>query len=420
MWAASRTTLAARAAVPSPTGIDHIVVVTMENRSFDHFLGWLPGADGLRSAAPRFKTAAGDKVGNHHLTEKQGCAHPDPDHSYEGGRFQLNGGKLDNFARGHNDEFAVGYYDAADRPFMSRLALNYTTCDRYFCGILAETYPNRLYTHAGQTDRLHNSFTMSHLPTIWDQLNKRGGPTGRYYFSDIPFLALWGEKYLPISAPFEAFLLDAQTGTLPNVSYVDPRFEDEGTGTSGDDHPHADIRAGDSFLSQAFHAVASGPNWDKTVFIVTYDEWGGFYDHVAPPRVTATSKVDTDLVGGRALAGFRVPTIVASPWTKGDPRTPSIAHHMFDHTSLLKFIRSNFGLAPLAARDASRRPDDPGNLATVLRRSAPDTRIPADIPAVVPPPLVVLPCSALNPSVLYKNDWAELAASELMRGWRAA
>jgi phospholipase C len=172
---------------------------------------------------------------------------------------------------------------------MSRLALNYTTCDRYHCGIMAETYPNRFFTHSGQTDRLHNSFTQSVLPTIWDRLNHSGGPTARYYFSDVPFLALWGEKYLPISAPYASFLADAALGTLPNVSYIDPRFEDEGSGTSGDDHPHADIRMGDSFLADVFHALATGPNWSRTVLIVTYDEWGGFYDHVAPPRVTATS-----------------------------------------------------------------------------------------------------------------------------------
>ena len=88
-------------------------------------------------------------------------------------------------------------------------------------------------------------------------------------------------------------------------------------GTGNDDHPHADIRAGDAFLSQAFHAVAAGPDWSSTVFIVTYDEWGGFFDHVAPPRAVAPNRVDPDIVAGRALLGFRVPTIVASPWSRG-------------------------------------------------------------------------------------------------------
>ena len=415
----ARWTRPARAAVSASSGIDHIVMVMMENRSFDHFLGWLPNADGLRSATPRFPTTDGHLVGNFHLTEPMGCGHPDPDHSYEGGRFQLHGGRLDNFARGNNDHFAVGYYNAADRPFMSQLALNYTTCDRYFCGIMAETYPNRFHVHSGMTDRLHNSFTTSTMPTIWDRLNQPGGPTGRYFFSDIPFLALWGEKYIPVSGHYSEFLADAAAGTLPNVSYLDPRFEDEGSGTSGDDHPHGDIRAGDAFLAQAFHAVATGPNWDRTVFILTYDEWGGFYDHVVPPRATAASAVDKDVAGGRALLGFRVPCIVASPFTKGDPRSPRVTHSLFDHTSILKFVESNFHLAPLTARDASRRADDPGNLGSVLIPGRKDLSVPSSIPAALPPP-VVTPCGALNPAPGQKEDdtWAGLRASGLLEGWK--
>ena len=416
LFLGSNLTRAAKAAVPSASGVDHIVVVTMENRSFDHFLGWLPNADGVQNHAARFATKDGGRVGNYHLTETMGCAHPDPDHSYEGGRFQLNGGRMNNFARGHNDQFAVGYYTAADRPFMSRLALNYTTCDRYFCAILAETYPNRFFTHAGATDRLHNSSTTSKLPTIWDRLNRPGGPTGRYYFNDAPFLALWGEKYLSISSPYLQFLIDATAGTLPNVSYVDPRFLDEGSGTSGDDHPHGDIRAGDAFLAETFHALASGPNWSRTVLIVTYDEWGGFYDHVVPPRVTATSPLDTDLAGGKARLGFRVPTIVASPFTKGDPAHPRVVHDLYDHTSILKFIESNFGLAPVAARDASRLRTDPGNLARTLRSGPGDARVPGDIPAELQPPIVI-PCGVLNPGLVKSGTWVGLRDDAIRHGW---
>ena len=415
----SRWVRPARAAVSSSSGIDHIVVVMMENRSFDHFLGWLPNADGLQSAKARFRTASGQLVGNHHLTETMGCGHPDPDHSYEGGRFQLDHGKLDNFARGNNDSFAVGYYTAADRPFMSQLALNYTTLDRYFCGIMAETYPNRFFMHAGMTDRLHNSTATATMPTIWDRLNQAGGPTGRYYFNDLPFLALWGDKYVSIAGPHAEFLADAAAGTLPNVAYLDPRFEDEGSGTSGDDHPHADIRAGDAFLAQVFHAVATGPNWDRTVFIVTYDEWGGFYDHVVPPRVTATSPLDKDLVGGRALLGYRVPCIIASPFTRGDPHHPRVIHSLYDHTSILKFIESNFHLRPLTARDASRRSDDPGNVATALARGRGNADVPSSIPASLPPP-VVIACGAANPAPGQKEDdtWSGLRTSGLLEGWK--
>src|SRR5205085_11411080 len=201
---------------------------------------------------------------------------------------------------GMNDAYAIGYYEEATRPFFNSLALEYTTFDRFFAPILAETYPNRIFMHAAQTDRLENTLDLSTLPTIWDRLGERG-INAQYYFSDVPFLLLWGLKYLPISTPIEAFFADAASGNLPAVSFVDPRFVGEAEGISGDDHPHADIRSGDAFLAEAFHAVASGPDWGTTVFIVTYDEWGGFFDHVAPPRAAAPNTVDPDLVNGKAL-----------------------------------------------------------------------------------------------------------------------
>ena len=276
----------------------------MENRSFDHFLGWLPHADG-RQAGLTYPNPQGKATATYHQSQFNGCAFTDPDHSYSGGRLQYNDGKMNGFLSDQaNDSLAVSYYEAKDRPFMSKLAMAYTTCDRYFCSILAPTYPNRFFQHCGQTDRLDDALTASTLPTIWDQLNQSGGPTGRYYYSDVPFIAHVGvQVHRHLARPYTQFLTDAAAGTLPNVSYLDPKFFGEGTGTSADDHPLADIRAGDAFLSQVFHAVASGPGWDKTVLVINYDEWGGFFDHVTPPRVTAgvpvgaspSTGVDTDL-----------------------------------------------------------------------------------------------------------------------------
>jgi len=418
---------------PQASGIEHVVVVMMENRSFDHFLGWLPNANG-RQAGLSYTDPNGNAVATWHATMPNGCGFNDPDHSYEGGRIEYDGGAMDGFLKDTaNDHYAVSYYQAADRPFMSQLALNYTTCDNYFCSILGPTYPNRMFMHAAATDRLDNTSTVSTLPTIWDRLNVVGGPTGRYYFSDVPFLALWGQKHLPISAPVEQFFADIAAGTLPNVSYIDPRFEDEGDGTSNDDHPLADIRAGDSFLSELFGAVSSSSLWERTLFIVNYDEWGGFFDHVAPPRVTpgvpigspASSGVDTDLVGGKVLTGFRVPAIVASPFTKGSPANPTVAHSFFDHTSVLKLIEWRWGLEPLSARDASTAAGDPGNLATVLNLAAPDPSVPA-LPALLP--FVPESCAAGNPAIgggtapttaaAGDDTWAALRSSPLMKGWR--
>ena len=421
---------------PEQSGIEHIVVVMMENRSFDHFLGWMSayGADG-KQAGLTYKDASGQSHSTHYLgSETMGCAHPDPDHSYEGGRVQYDKGSMDGwlFNGSGDDDFALGYYGAVDRPFMSQLALNYTTLDRYFCSILAETYPNRFFMHAATTDRLHNMgvTATSIYPTIWDRLQAKG-VSHRYYFNDLPFLGLWGQKYLSISAPYAQFLVDALAGTLPAVSFVDPRFltetnplaktpDDVGGGTSNDDHPHGDIRAGDAFLAETFFALAHGPGWKNTVLVINYDEWGGFFDHVPPSLVAASAPLDTD-VNGQALLGFRVPCIVASPFSKGRPATPRIYGTPqgqtvpFDHTSVLKLIEWRFGLLPLTARDAST--GGVGNLVDVLDFSNPDPTVP-NLPLPLPPvPDACAPVGAI-PTLALDSPWRDLRDSGLLRGWR--
>jgi phospholipase C len=379
------------------SGIDHIVVVMMENRSFDHLLGWHPTADAMQEGLSYPDPEAGNApVQTHQLSplDYTGCGHPDPDHSWEGGRAQYNAGAMNGFLAGTNDAYAVGYYVAGDRPFHAALAQEFTTFDRFFASILAGTFSNRIFQHAAQTDRLDNSLALSTLPTIWDRLIEKG-VSARYYHSDASFLWLWGSRYLAISSPYPQFLADAAAGTLPSVAFVEPRFIDERTGTSGDDHPFTDIRVGDAFLAEVFDAVASGPDWGSTVLIVTYDEWGGFFDHVAPPRAAAPNAVDPDLVGGKALLGFRVPVVVASPFTRGDPANPSVNSGRYDHTSILKLIEWRWNLRPLTARDAS---SDVDNLAFALDLEHPDPSVPAlplpeepplDLCLIAPPPLEI-------------------------------
>ncbi|WP_295693841.1 alkaline phosphatase family protein [Lapillicoccus sp.] len=391
----------AEAAVPLPapgdSGIDHIVVVMMENRSFDHFLGWLPGADG-RQAGLTYTDRYGATHGTYHLTQSASCGHSDPDHSYEGGRIQLNGGKADGWLRaGEDDLLPIGYYEQADLGFLGQAAPGWTTCDRYFAPVMAETYPNRFYLHAAQTDRLHNSTTTSTMPTIWDRL-AAAGLTGRYYFSDIPFLALWGTSYLPISQPFPAFLADAAAGTLPQVSVVDPRFLDEASGSSNDDHPHADIRAGETFLNSVYQAVTTSPHWERTMLVVTFDEWGGFYDHVVPgtaPDVSPTTK----------QRGFRVPTIVISPRA----RRGRISHATYDHTSILKAIEWRWSLPPLTPRDTAAR-----NLVEVLDFTRPGSLA---APAYTVPPFVATTCTPAPVTGPEQAEWPDLKAKALTDGW---
>jgi phospholipase C len=334
---------------PEESGIDHVVVVMMENRSFDHYLGWVPGANG-RQAGLVFRDSRGVPHTTSHWPEFQGCAHPDPDHSFEGGRVQYNGGRCDGWLRsGENDEYSIGYYTDADLAFYRGAARDWTVCDNYFAAIMAETYPNRFYQHAAQTDRLHNSTAAASMPTIWDRLDA-ARLTGRYYFSDAPFTALWGTKYLDISRPFPTFLADCAAGNLPEVAFVDPRFLDEGSGTSGDDHPHADIRVGQQFLNQIYEAVTRSPDWGNTVLVINYDEWGGFFDHV-PPAVAPDANPEW------GLRGFRVPCLVISPRS----RRGSVQHGEFDHTSVLKLIEWRWNLPALTPRDAAAR-----NLAEAL------------------------------------------------------
>jgi phospholipase C len=410
---ASTAAAAAEAAAGQDrAAIQHIVVTMMENRSFDHLLGWLPHARG-RQARLVYRDASGAPFRTHRLRrDTKGCGHPDPDHSYAGGRAQYAGGSMDGFLRsGANDEYAIGYYVESDRPFLAALARHYTTLDGYFCSILGPTFPNRLFQHAAQTDRLDNSLRLSTLPTIWDRLAE-AGVSARYYYSNLPFLGLWGLRYRDLAGPVQEFFEDAAAGTLPAVSFVDPRFSLFGGALANDDHPHADIRAGDAFLASVYHALAGGPGWPGTVLVVNYDEWGGFFEHVAPPRVVAPNGTDPDLVDGRALLGFRVPAVVASPFTRGEPSSPRVSHLLFDHTSVLKLIEWRFALEPLGARDASRQV---ASLARVLRRGAPLPEPPA-LPFPEPPPFAR--CRADSAAASEVDDtWTPLLHSGRLDGW---
>jgi phospholipase C len=397
---------------------DHVVVVMMENRSFDHFLGWRRRANGIQ-AGLTYTDAAGVAHPTHALApDFQGCAHPDPDHSYAGGRVEYNGGRCDGWLRaGRNDEYAIGYYRRQDLAFLGRAVPRWTTFSRYFASILAETFPNRFYQHAGQTDRIRNTFTISTLPTIWDRLAD-AGLTGRYYYADIPFIALWGGKYLPISRPALQFLADCADGTLPNVAFVDPRFVGEEEGTSGDDHPHADIRNGEVFMADIYRAVTTSPVWDRTVLIFNYDEWGGFYDHVPPPSrpIPAADRMAGNQDG---LLGFRVPALLVSPFA----RRNHVAHRTYDHTSILRMIESRWSLEPLTVRDATAN-DLSKELLPVARTRAPRFNVPrgpfGGACAVTPPPAVTAAAASSSGAARRTRDaeaWAGLRELARDHGW---
>jgi len=398
--------------LPNPTNcpIRHVVVVMMENRSFDHLLGWMTNAGG-RQAGLTYTNNQGQVFSTYPLApDYQGCSYFDPNHSYSGGRVEFNNGACDGWLRApNNDRFAIGYYTANDLPFLAPAATNWTVCANYFSSILAETYPNRIYQHAAQTDRIENTLDLCTLPTIWDRLAD-AGLSARYYFSDLPMLALWGVKYVPISRLIGSFFDDCAAGTLPNVCFVEPQFFNAALGTSNDDHPHADIRNGEAFLNRVYQAIISSPNWSNTVLVINFDEWGGFFEHVPPPTAVIPP---ADLAAGNqdGRLGFRVPCIVISPWA----RRAYVAPEIYEHSSILRMIEWRWNLPVLTVRDQTAQ-----NLAQLLDFSqtnyfAPQFAMPPGPFGALCPLTTVLRPSGTNMTVSWLSD-AKLQSAPTVSG----
>jgi len=271
-----------RGSLPSPrkVPIDTFVVLMMENRSFDHYFGWHPDADS-RNKGLSYVDGEGRRVKTHRLApDFQGCGHPDPDHSWDGGRFQYNRGKMDGFAKGNkegtgSDEFAVGYYGKRDIPFIPHAADAFTLYDRYFCSIMASTYPNRHYQWSAQsggqkTNEIPAGTLGNQWETIFDRAHANGVST-LYFASDLPFAALYGQRGVRWTRRIEEFYARAATGTLPNICFVDPPFKDGGggDGTSADEHPLGDIRLGQAFMSDIVHAFMESPQYKRGAYSST-------------------------------------------------------------------------------------------------------------------------------------------------------
>jgi len=349
--------------------LDHIIVVTMENRSFDHLLGWLPGADGRQSGLS-YLDKNGVSQPTHRLTSFDGCGQADPNHSASGGRVQFNNGACDGWLKAEGSDLsAVGYYSAADLSFFGQAAPQWLVLDRYFAPFLGPTFPNRIISQAGQTDRISNTKVISTLPTIWDRLSAAGLKGANYGTPQLQSVSFWGIKYLSISRPIDQFYADAAAGTLGEVSFVDP---DLSTDFSNSYHPPGDIRNAEAFLGSIYKAVTTSPQWKSSLLVITFDEWGGFYDHV-PPTAAPLSQIERDAGNTDGLRGFRVPTILVSPFVK----RRTISSKVYDHASILRLIESRWNLQPLALRDANAN-----NIMDELDLTTPITPAPViDVPA---------------------------------------
>ena len=350
-----------RVRLPSPRNmpIDTFVVLMMENRSFDHYLGWMPDADGIQSGIS-YTDDAGAPQSTHRLTpEYQGCGHPDPGHGWDSGRVQFNRGKLDGWLKDGSgtDEFAIGYYDEGDLGFIQPATQGATTFDRFFCSLLASTYPNREYMWAAQSyGQKGNSLPVDSAgfpydTTLFAAIERVGGTVGAF-FNDLPPAALWGSAGVERMSRVEDYFTRCSAGTLPNVTFVDPPFKDGGggDGISGDEHPHGDVRIGQAFMSDVVHAFMESPQWERGAIFVVYDEWGGFFDHVRPPRVPDIRN-SRDLDEDFGQMGFRIPALVLSPYA----RRGHVDHGTYGFESIIKFIRYRFGAKALTRRDAYAR-----------------------------------------------------------------
>jgi phospholipase C len=355
---------------PRNVPIDHFVLLMMENRSFDHYFGWLRGyADASQTESypnpegELVSTRAASTLGSGG-SEFKGCGHPDPGHGWNSGRAQLTGGFL---AQGSgNDEFALSYYNRGQLGFIHEAARSYTLYDRYFCSLLGPTWPNRFYKWSAQSGGFKSN-TVEAGGNTWETIFDRAlahGLTVRYYYSDLPFGALWGPRSSAWLAPISQYYTDAATGKLPNIAIVDPPFKDGGggDGLSADEHPLGDVRLGQAFQSDVVNAFATSVNYRRGALFVIYDEWGGFFDHVRPPRVP-DDRASTDLNEDFGQLGFRVPAIAVSPYSRNSGATTAgrfggwwhkptwnVDHGRYAHESILSFISYRFGLGFLNKR----------------------------------------------------------------------
>ncbi|MCL4449189.1 MAG: hypothetical protein M1483_00500 [Actinobacteria bacterium] len=339
--------------------IDHIVVVMLENHSYDSILGMLPRGDGFALGPGGVPTntnpaPAGRVV--HAFEMPTACQEMGkPVQTWNASHIQWDHGLNNGFVLSRSGYVAMGYWTGSTLPFTYALADTFPIGDRYFCSLLGQTYPNRRYllaaTSLGMVDDTSPLQGRPPRGTILEQLIAHG-ISWRNYYSSTSSIDVWlylaeNPKIPPNVVKIEQFYSDAQHGKLPAFSLVDPNF-----GTNSEENPQ-DVQLGDAFLSGIVNAVMHGPNWDKTLLIWVYDEHGGYYDHVPPPpavkpdNVAPEIKVPPDQPGSFDRYGFRVPMGVVCPYAK--PNYVSTVVH--DHTSILKLIETKWNLPALTYRD---------------------------------------------------------------------
>ena len=383
--------------------IRHIVVLMMENHSYDNYLGTLNRGDGLPRDGSGNVTASnpagdGQLIFAHRLTSTEQHVGV-PSQAWDASHEQYANGRNDGFVRSAERQHhradpgvSMGYWTEDDLPFYHSLARTFPLADRWFSSCLGPTFPNRRFLVAGTaqgltSDNLSSTFDYPANGTIFDLLAQhriswvnyhptshvkpisgrlagvhglRGGRRAlRMIKAQSPNAAGSAKSFLQFTADayplglltylghvrsIDRFLADAATGTLPAVSIVDPDFH-----RTSEENPQ-DIHAGETFASQIVNSVLHGQDWLGTLLVWVYDEHGGYYDHVPPPAAPEPDDCPPDAKGPWRFDryGFRVPAVIVSPYA----RAGYVSHEIHDHTSILKLIETKWNLPPLTQRDA--------------------------------------------------------------------
>jgi phospholipase C len=348
LWATSPAAARARRLGQRKPPIRNLVISCQENRSFDHYFGYAPQVQAKGFGPPPGYSQPDATGGRHAPYELTQLSTSDPSHGWASVHQQYDDGKMDGFFVS-SGQVAIGYYTANELPFYYGLFENSGLCANYFCSLLGPTWPNRFYLMSGTSGGITNNgfwgygiFDSGGWPIILDLLDD-AGVTWKIYnlggIDDVPsgesdnvavFWSRWAHDPRT-TALQDDYLNDCRTGNLPQVSWLIPSF------TNGkDEHPPADISVGMKLQQDMITALRQSPLWERSAFLLTYDEHGGFFDHVAPPQVDAYG------------LGVRVPLWVVSPLARKGVVT---SRKPAEHVSTLKLIERLHDLPTLASRN---------------------------------------------------------------------
>ena len=375
----------------SLNNIAHFVVLMLENRSFDSMLGMLypagPDFDGLTGSESN-PNPPGPPVQVWNVPPDTSgptmrIPNPDPGEQWTDINFQIYGaasvpspspsqppfppmsGFVENYlaqAATTEEKYAaksvMHYFVPAQVPVISTLATQFAVSDRWFAAAPCQTWPNRFFVHAATAGGRQNNAPYDFLdaPTIFNRFERAGNPNWKIYYGDIA-QAHALSALLPLAShfhPYTAFLRDAQAGTLPTYSFIEPRYFSLLNDLPNDQHPPHNVTLGERLIASTYNALRAGPKWTKTLLIIVYDEHGGCYDHAPPPLATPPGPKTTAPFNFDRY-GVRIPAVLVSPYVAPGTRLRPADDVPYDHTSVIATLRKRFPELgnPLTERDAS-------------------------------------------------------------------